>query len=185
MTAGDTSLLTRCGIDTVEIARVERLLAGIPREDLLRIFSNEELSDVGEGPGRTASLAARLAAKEACLKLFPRETALGQIGPEDFSVARDGYGAPRVACSPRAMELIARHRLRAIAVSLAHDRTSASAVAVAEPAPPGDPAPRGPRPLEGTQPTARCPARLAAAPSHGSAASDEPEHDDDDGDHQQ
>jgi hypothetical protein len=32
VTAGDTSPLTRCGIDTVEIARVERLLAGTPRE---------------------------------------------------------------------------------------------------------------------------------------------------------
>jgi phosphopantetheinyl transferase (holo-ACP synthase) len=57
----------RCGIDTVEIARVDRLL---------------------------------LAAKEACLKLFPREAALGLIGPADFAVARDGYGAPRIVCSP-------------------------------------------------------------------------------------
>src|SRR6202795_5167652 len=130
--ADGTSPLTRCGIDTVEIARVERLLLGTPDEDLLRIFSKEELCDVGEGPGRTASLAARFAAKEACLKLFPRETALGLIGPEDFTVARDGYGAPRVVCSPRALELIARQRLKAIAVSLTHDKTSASAVAVGE-----------------------------------------------------
>ena len=132
--ADGTSPLTRCGIDTVEIARVERLLLGTPHEDLLRIFSKEELCDVGEGPGRTASLAARFAAKEACLKLFPRETALGLIGPADFALARDGYGAPRVVCSSRALELIARHRLKAIAVSITHDKMSASAVAVAEPA---------------------------------------------------
>jgi KDO2-lipid IV(A) lauroyltransferase len=132
--ADSSSPLTRCGIDTVAIARVERLLLEAPPEDLLRIFSKEELCDVGEGPGRAASLAARFAAKEACLKLFPREAALGLLGPADFSVARDGYGAPRVVCSPRALELIARHRLKAIAVSLTHDKTSASAVAVAEPA---------------------------------------------------
>jgi holo-[acyl-carrier-protein] synthase len=136
--ADGTRPFTRCGIDTVEIARVERLLRGTPDEDLRRIFSEEELCDAGEGSGRTASLAARFAAKEACLKLFPRETALGLIGPADFAVARDGYGAPRVVCSPRALELIARHRLNAIAVSLAHDTTRASAVAVAEPASPGD-----------------------------------------------
>ena len=135
--ADGSSPLTRCGIDTVEIARVERLLLEAPPEDLRRIFSKEELCDVGEGPVRAASLAARFAAKEACLKLFPREAALGLIGPADFAVARDGYGAPRVVCSPRALELIARHRLKAIAVSLAHDKTSASAVAVAEPASPG------------------------------------------------
>jgi len=70
---------TRCGIDTVEIARIERLLADTPAEDLPRIFSAEELRDAGDGPGRSASLAARFAAKEACLKLFPRETALGMI----------------------------------------------------------------------------------------------------------
>jgi holo-[acyl-carrier protein] synthase len=141
--ADGASILTRCGIDTVEIARVERLLLGTPHEDLLRIFSKEELGDVGEGPRRAASLAARFAAKEACLKLFPRETALGLIGPADFALARDGYGTPRVECSPRAMELIARHRLKPIIVSLAHDKPSASAVAVAESASPEEHAPAG------------------------------------------
>ena len=131
--ADGTSPLTRCGIDIVEIARVERLLRRTPHEDLLKIFSKEELYDVGEGPGRAASLAARFAAKEACLKLFPRETALGRIGPEDFALSRDGYGAPRVVCSPRALQLIARYRLKAIAVSIAHDKRSATAVAVVEP----------------------------------------------------
>jgi len=124
---------TRCGIDTVEIARIERLLRESPPGDLRKIFSPEELHDVGEGPGRAAGLAARFAAKEACLKLFPRETSLGLIGPEDFAVARDGYGAPRVICSPRAQALLDRHRLGAIALSLTHDKASASAVAVAEP----------------------------------------------------
>jgi phosphopantetheine--protein transferase-like protein len=133
-----SSPLTRCGIDTVEIARVERLLLATPHDDILRVFSREELRDAGNGSERTARLAARFAAKEACLKLFPRETALGLIGVEDFAVARDAYGAPRVVCSPKALELIARHRLKAIAVSLAHDKTTASAVAVAEPITPGD-----------------------------------------------
>ena len=67
----------RCGIDTVEIARIERLLAETPPEDLRKLFSDVELADSGDGPGRAASLAARFAAKEACLKLFPREAALG------------------------------------------------------------------------------------------------------------
>jgi len=122
----------RCGIDTVEIARIERLLAETPAEDLRKFFSAQELEDSGEGAGRAASLAARFAAKEACVKLFPREAALGQIDPADFSVARDNYGAPRLVCGPRAEELLARHRIASIAVSLTHDRLSASAVAQAE-----------------------------------------------------
>ena len=64
-----------------------------------KLFSAQELLDAGDGPGRAASLAARFAAKEACVKLFPREAALGAVGPADFSVSRDGYGAPAVELS--------------------------------------------------------------------------------------
>jgi KDO2-lipid IV(A) lauroyltransferase len=123
----------RCGIDTVEIARVDRLLRETPPEDLAKLFSAAELRDAGEGPGRAATLAARFAAKEACVKLFPRETALGKLGQADFAVERDNYGAPRVVCSAAALDVLARNRVRGIALSLTHDRTSASAVALAEP----------------------------------------------------
>jgi KDO2-lipid IV(A) lauroyltransferase len=132
MTDGSTPP-PRYGIDTVEVDRIDRFLRETPPEDLLRIFSQEELRSVGEGSGRAAGLAARFAAKEACLKLFPRETSLAHIGPEDFAIARDGYGAPRVICSPRAQALLDRYRLKPIVLSLTHDKTSASAVAVAEP----------------------------------------------------
>jgi phosphopantetheine--protein transferase-like protein len=125
----------RCGIDSVEIARIERLLRETPPGDLLRFFTARELEDAGEGEGRAASLAARFAAKEACVKLFPREAALMQIEPHDFSVARDGYGAPHVVLSERAEMLTGRLRLGTIALSLTHERTSASAVAVTQPAP--------------------------------------------------
>jgi KDO2-lipid IV(A) lauroyltransferase len=122
----------RCGIDTVEIARVERLVRETPPADLAKLFSREELRDAGDGPGRAASLAARFAAKEACLKLFPRETALGKIAQADFAVTRDNYGAPEVRCSDAALEVLGRNRVRSIALSLTHDRASASAVALAE-----------------------------------------------------
>jgi len=120
----------RCGIDTVEIARIERLLSETTREDLHRFFTAQELDD-SEGAGRAASLAARFAAKEACVKLFPREAALGQIEPGDFSVARDAYGAPQAILSPRAAAVLAKNRIKAIALSLTHDRLSASSVALA------------------------------------------------------
>ena len=130
---------TRCGIDSVEIARIERLLRETPADELTRFFSPQELADSVDGAGRAASLAARFAAKEACAKLFPRELALGEIEPTDFSVARDAYGAPQVVCSARAELLLGCQRLRAIAVSLTHDRTNASAVALALPARAGAP----------------------------------------------
>src|SRR5512135_2427787 len=123
----------RCGIDSIEISRIERLLAETPAGELAKIFSTTELADAGAGPGRSASLAARYAAKEACVKLFPRELAAGRVEPADFSVVRDGYGAPAIECGPRAQALLDRARLAGIAVSLTHDRSSASAVALALP----------------------------------------------------
>jgi KDO2-lipid IV(A) lauroyltransferase len=125
---------TRCGIDSVEIARIERMLAEMPSDDLTKIFSPQELADSGNGPGRAASLAARYAAKEACIKLFPRELARGLIEPAEFAVERDPYGAPRIVVGEKARTLLDHHRLSGIAVSLTHDRTSASAVALALPA---------------------------------------------------
>jgi len=124
----------RCGIDSVEIARIGRLIDETPPDDLLKLFSALELDEAGQGPGRVASLAARFAAKEACLKLFPRETTLGVIEAPDFSVARDGYGAPQVVTSQAARDVLERHRIASISLSLTHDRLSASAVALAIPA---------------------------------------------------
>lgn len=123
---------SRCGIDTVDIARIEKLLRDTPPEGLLNFFTETELADAGQGPGRAASLAARFAAKEACCKLFPRETGLGTIGPTDFSVRRDAYGAPQVVANPQAQAVLDRHRLGTIRLSLTHSETSASAVAMAE-----------------------------------------------------
>src|SRR5205823_7007828 len=121
MSAGEAPMPTRCGIDSVEIARIERMLDESPADDLAKIFSAQELADSGSGPGRAASLAARFAAKEACVKLFPRELALGQIDPAEFSVARDAYGAPQIVCGAKAQALLDRHRIRTITVSLTHD----------------------------------------------------------------
>ncbi len=124
--------MSRCGIDSVEISRIEKLLADLQPEELRDFFSEQELKDAGQGAGRAASLAARFAAKEACCKLFPRETALGKIEPSDFSVCRDSYGAPQIEFSSKAEAVMNRHRLAAIRISLTHTETSASAVAMAE-----------------------------------------------------
>ena len=121
----------RCGIDSVELARIERLLEQTPAADLRKIFSAQELQDSGDGAGRVASLAARYAAKEACVKLFPRELSAGRIEPADFAVARDAFGAPHIVPNVNARSIMDRARVGDIAVSLTHDRTSASAVALA------------------------------------------------------
>ncbi len=102
-------------------------------DDLLKLFSAQEIADAGSGPGQAASLAARFAAKEACLKLFPRETALNTIVAMDFSVVRDAYGAPHIAATPAAEIVMGRHLVGEIKISLTHTATSASAVALRVP----------------------------------------------------
>ena len=124
---------TRCGIDTVEIARMEKLLQAHTREGLAQLFSPTELQDAGSDAGRVESLAARFAAKEACCKLFPKETALGTIQPADFSVRRDGYGAPQIEVNENAQAVLNRHRIARLRVSLTHTSGSASAIAWADP----------------------------------------------------
>ncbi|MBV8586176.1 MAG: 4'-phosphopantetheinyl transferase superfamily protein [Verrucomicrobia bacterium] len=121
---------TRCGIDTVEVARMVEFAT--EHDDLQKLFSATELQEAGQDPGRAGRLAARFAAKEACCKLFPRETALGVIEPACFSCERDPYGAPHIVCDARAQAVLDRHRIAAIRVSLTHTATTASAVAVAE-----------------------------------------------------
>src|SRR5712671_6570374 len=105
----DASQNSRYGLDTVEIPRFERFLLEKSPDELHRLFSDTELQDAGNGPGRIASLAARFAAKESCCKLFPRETTLGTVGPADFRIRRDDYGAPQVDLSPDARAVLNRH----------------------------------------------------------------------------
>ena len=128
----DSSASPRCGLDTVEIKRMEKLLLETPPEKLPELFTPQELEDAGNGAGRAASLAARFAAKEACCKLFPRELALGQIQPADFSIRRDGYGAPQVVTTPNAQAVLDRSYVGNLRVSLTHTDASASAIAWAD-----------------------------------------------------
>lgn len=127
--AGDTR---RCGIDTVELQRIRRLVESASSQELLAVFSTRELNECGSGKQRFARLAARFAAKEACLKLFPKETALGSLGFADFEVRRNGYGAPEIGCSERAQAVLRRHLVGEISISLTHSRGQATAIAIPE-----------------------------------------------------
>jgi phosphopantetheine--protein transferase-like protein len=124
---------TRCGIDTVEIPRFEKLLESMSADELGRLFADVELRDAGNAEGRIASLAARFAAKEACCKLFPRETTLGSLQPADFVIARSPYGEPQVTPTAAAQAVLDQHRVAGVRVSLTHTRSSASAMAWADP----------------------------------------------------
>ncbi len=115
------------------MARMESLLRDRNPVELADLFTPTELADAGDGAGRIASLAARFAAKEACLKLFPRETALGVIQLSDFSVGREAFGEPQIRVSPAAQAVLDRHRIAGLRVSLTHTETVATAMVWADP----------------------------------------------------
>lgn len=125
--------LSRQGIDTVEISRIEKLLNDLDDEGLSRFFSESELAEAGSGKGRAQRLAARFAAKEACSKLFPREICLGKIEPVDFAVKRSGYGDPEVVPNEAAEAVMNLNRIKSIQLSMTHTETSATAIALAVP----------------------------------------------------
>ncbi|MBP8035052.1 MAG: 4'-phosphopantetheinyl transferase superfamily protein [Burkholderiaceae bacterium] len=132
MTESEQRLPDGCAVDTVEIERIARLIEAMP-DELDKLFSATEIADAGDGPGRAASLAARFAAKEACLKLFSAETALNTITAMDFSVRRDEYGAPHIEVTPAAEIVMGRHLVAEIKISLTHSATTATAVALRVP----------------------------------------------------
>ena len=122
------AIKNKCGIDLVLISRVKDLVVNLNSEDLSKIFSQYELDYAGKAITRFGRLAARFAAKEACLKLFPVETAIGLIDLSDFSVQNDSYGAPIIICSLRAIALVDLYGFQEISVSLSHTKEHAIAM---------------------------------------------------------
>jgi lauroyl/myristoyl acyltransferase/phosphopantetheinyl transferase (holo-ACP synthase) len=120
--------IVRC----VEHTQIAHMLSPTSRAELERIFAAAELEDVGDAVAGVSRLAARLAAKQCCLAFFPQEARAGAIGLKDFVITRDGYGAPSLVVDAKLRALLDRYRIESIALSLSHDRSRASAVAVAQ-----------------------------------------------------
>lgn len=124
-TSGDHQQHTRLetGIDIVEIDRIERIVDRYGETFLDRVFTEGELR---QSRGKSQSLAARFAAKEATFK------ALGaQVGWRQVEVVRDGSGKPRLVLHDRAREKAEQLGLRSWALSLSHSGKYAVAVVVA------------------------------------------------------
>ena len=116
------------GIDLVEIARIEEMLARWPQRFVARVFTPEEIAACENRSSRAAALAARFAAKEAFAK------ALGtgvdkNFSWKDFAVHNERSGRPLPCLSARLAE-----RLQGVAIhlSLSHAEHYATAVVVLE-----------------------------------------------------
>jgi holo-[acyl-carrier protein] synthase len=119
-------MIVGIGLDIVDVARWARALDKI--ED--QVFTPAELAACADRVDRTEALAARFAAKEACLKALQagiRDGALRQI-----EVGSDPSGAPTIRLDGR-LEAVARERcVRNAHVSLSHQEGFAAAVVILE-----------------------------------------------------
>lgn len=108
------------GIDIVDVARIERMLADHGERFLDRVFTAHERGDCDATPSRRAErLAARFAAKEAALKALGTGWRSG-IAWTDVETRLEPSGAPVLHLHGRALELARERQLGRWLVSLSH-----------------------------------------------------------------
>ena len=114
------------GIDIVEIERFEGALDRHGDHFLERIFTEDELGEIGDRP---ASLAARFAAKEAVAKALG--CGIGPVTWHEIEILRDSQSAPALHLHGAAQDMAAELRLSIWSLSLSHTRLHAIAMVVA------------------------------------------------------
>ena len=125
-------MIIAVGIDMVEIARVERLLASKGDHALRKLFTDAERAYAASRLRPALHLAARVAAKEAAYKALRGTVAARAIGWRELEVTLADDGSPSLllhgGAARRAIELGATR----LHLSLTHSASSAAAVAILE-----------------------------------------------------
>ncbi len=113
------------GIDLIEIERITNVIAKNGERFLQRVYTPRELADCG---GRSESLAARWAAKEATAKALG--CGIGDIGWQEIEIQRLKNGAPELHLYGEAARLAKEKKLKTWSVSLSHSQSHAIAMVV-------------------------------------------------------
>ena len=124
-------MIVGLGLDLVETTRFEAALRRHGGRFERRVFTPRELSDCAGRGDRVQMLAARFAAKEACLKALGTGWS-GGLGFRQVEVARVEGGRPDLRLSGRAEERARALGMRRALVSLTHQPGAAAAVVVLE-----------------------------------------------------
>ncbi|MCU0514810.1 MAG: holo-ACP synthase [Anaerolineae bacterium] len=119
--------MLRCGIDMIEIERIEQGIARLGERFLNRFFTAGERADCED---RAHRLAARLAGKEAVAKALG--TGIGDVRWKDIEIRVDNpRHRPTLHLHGAAVQVAADLGLTQWDISLTHTRAYASAVVVA------------------------------------------------------
>ncbi|MCU0497154.1 MAG: holo-ACP synthase [Anaerolineae bacterium] len=118
--------MLRCGIDQIEIARVESGIDRLGERFLNRFFTPAERFECADKPRR---LAARIAAKEAVAKALG--TGIGDVSWKEIEILADSRRRPVLYLHGAARQLSDDLQLTEWDISLTHTEHYAAAVAVA------------------------------------------------------
>lgn len=116
----------RTGIDMIEVDRIDAAIARHGDRFFQRFYTAQELAEAG---GRTASLAARFAAKEATAKALG--CGIGDVGWREIEVRRDERGRPGLMLHGAARRLADELGVHTWSLSLSHTHQHAIAMVVA------------------------------------------------------
>ncbi|HKW39824.1 MAG TPA: holo-ACP synthase [Gemmatimonadales bacterium] len=119
------------GLDVVETAKVEQLLAESDQRFEERVFTPDERRDCVGRADRAEALAARFAAKEACFKALGTGWSQG-VSFLQVEVRRPDGGAPMLALSGEAAARAQARGVKRVHVSLSHSAGVAAAAVILE-----------------------------------------------------
>ncbi len=119
-------MLLRSGVDLIEVERVQEAIHRHGERFLNRIFTAQELVQVGSSP---PSLAARFAAKEAVSKALG--CGIGEVAFQEIEILRGSLGEPRLQLYGAAQQMAGQLGLQTWSLSLSHTREHAIAFVVA------------------------------------------------------
>ena len=115
------------GVDIIEIARIERIIARWGERFLKRIYTEKEIELC---QSRAASLAARFAAKEAAVKALG--TGTNGVGWREVETLSNSNGQPVVHLHGKAQRRAEEIGLKGLSISLSHSREYAVASVIGE-----------------------------------------------------
>lgn len=119
------------GVDLVEVARVEKMLAERGHHVFERLLTPAEREYCASMAHPAEHVAVRLAAKEAVYKALQGSPEARGIGWRDTEVVRDVDGRPDVLLSGKAAARAQELGVTRILLSLSHTHLTAIAMAVA------------------------------------------------------
>ncbi len=124
-------MIVGIGLDLMEPGRLARSLEQHGDRFEQRVFTPGEIAHCTPRADRIQALAARFAAKEACMKALGTGWSAG-IGFRQVEVVRTGDGPPQIRLTGAAAERAREMGVKTVHVTLTHQPSMAAAVVVLE-----------------------------------------------------